>query len=81
MNYHCCPVCTCTQFIEVNLHSDGFSTRPTEECGVCGSVWAYVKGQIKLMTNKTFETYKKEYTKYASTPDEFVAEDQKVWFS
>lgn len=64
-----CPNCGHTDSIEVDLHSDGFC-KELYECNYCESIW-----YTSLVHTK------EEHTKFSSFEDEYVAEDEKVWFS
>lgn len=81
-----CPVCGSTKGVEINLHTEGFA-RVIIDCTVCDSI-SYdfmtkenrnrpVSGVIETIDEFT----NNGHTKYSSMADEFVAEDQGVWFS
>lgn len=89
-----CPVCHDRTHVEIDLHSDGFSAGTIKECGSCGVVWLKNNNEIAIIfrpvptdipeqitvTTEMCHTIE-EHTKYSSTEDEFLAEDEQVWFS
>lgn len=81
-----CPICKDRVHVDV-APADGFS-QDIRECGGCGCAWTFCNGE-RIMLRPAAEVIKaqevdaevEEHTKYSSYADEFVAEEQRVWFS
>ena len=43
-----CPLCKSREYIEIDLHSEGFS-QDIRECGVCGGAWTFSGKIIKII--------------------------------
>jgi uncharacterized Zn finger protein len=74
-----CPNCGSTKAVVLSLHSDGFS-RELIECRDCQNVWYSSLDTYKPCLGDVLMALP-THTKYSSCDDEYVAEDQKVWFS
>lgn len=48
-----CPICHCSNQIQVDMHADGFA-RNLEECGICGALWTVEKDCPKLVHGATW---------------------------
>jgi len=48
-----CPICHCTDHVEVDIHADGFASN-LEECGVCGALWSQEGRQARLVHGATW---------------------------
>jgi hypothetical protein len=43
-----CPVCSLSNRVEIDTHSDGYAAN-IQECGHCGAVWTRKAGQSVLL--------------------------------
>jgi len=46
-----CPICNCTNSIEIDMHSDGYA-KDLIECANCGALWLSQGEEIVLLNNK-----------------------------
>ncbi len=82
-----CPMCHDRTHVEIDLHGEGFSGGIIKECGSCGAVWSKTSNNISLIFSPKSESIEElvceqfTHTKYSSFCDEYVAEDEMVWFS
>lgn len=57
-----CPTCKSRKHIEIDLHSDGFSS-DLRECGDCGSIWTF-SGNVMKVIKEGQKTPAKKYAHF-----------------
>lgn len=82
-----CPECGKREKVEISS-VEGYA-QDIRECGFCGAIWTFKDGSRVVVKSAKVKAAEKAYsfppvldhTKFSSTEDEILAEDQKVWFS
>ena len=58
-----CPLCKNFEHIEIDLHADGYC-QDALECGDCGGIWTYAKGELIILKNNKNISKVKAYSDF-----------------